>query len=614
MNPKTYGSSIKPPAGQVWFAAACIFLVAFGVRVLMLHDSQVEARKVQSGVAADYQRTSQLLRQHRFRGFFDPNGPLADPDLLGHPPGYPIVRTLLGVVFYDSNRVIQLFQIACDAIAAVIVFLIALELLSFPTAAMSGVLVALAPQFVWNSVLLLPDTLAVLPLLFAILLLSRAVRKPRLITFLAVGLLIGVSCWFRANALLLAPFVAVAAAVLLRPNERIRYAATIVLSAFLVVGVLTARNWFVYHHFIPVSLGAGQTLLEGIADYDPGKRFGIPETDMGIMKMEADELDRPDYYSSLFSPDGVQRERIRLARGFGIIIRNPVWFTSVMVRRAGSMLRLERARAVSSTPPMTHDTSQASHDPVRRVSPPEFFAARKEQSSGSEFLVAPDSQTVRIVTDDSKYGVQLRSSIAVKPNYDHLLRLPGRVESGRVVIDLSEPSSRRPLGSATVEKLETRDPSELPIINVEIPFASGSQDSVAIEIRNAAAQSGRSIVHVGAVELYELGPATFLWTRYPRLIIATLQRVFITAVMLPLVILGIAVLVRQRMWRVLILLLVIPTYYMCIQSLLHTEYRYVLAIHYFLFVFVGVALEWAYTSLTLVLRKKFGTNLSEAII
>jgi hypothetical protein len=610
MNSNADPPSTKPPARKVWLAAVAIFFVAFGVRLLMWHDSQVEARKVQSGVATDYQRTGQLLKESGVHGFFDSNGPLADPNLLGHPPGYPIVRALVGSVFGDSNRVIQIFQITCDAIAAVVIFLIALELLSFAVGVVSGVLVALAPQFIWNSVLLLPDTLAVLPLLFAILLLIRAVRRPRFVTFASVGVLIGVSCWLRANALLLAPFVACTVAILLRPNVRIRYGATVLVSVLLVIGILTARNWIVYHHFIPVSLGAGQTLLEGIADYDPAKRFGIPETDMGIMKLEADELNRPDYYSSLFSPDGVKRERMRLARGFGVIIRNPVWFLSVMVRRAASMLRLERARTISTTPPVMHDISQVTQPPLRRVSPQEFVAGLNEKSAANEVSVDPDSQTVRIVTDDSKYGTQLKSApIALKPHQDYLLRLPVRMDQGRIVADLKETTSSRLLSSADIGALETKDPSERPTVNLELPFATGSDATINVEIRNAAAQSGRSQLLIGTLEFYELGPASLLWTRYPRVVVASIQRLFITAVMLPLSILGIGLLVHRRAWRVLILLLVVPVYYMCVQSWLHTEYRYVLAIHYFLFILVAVALEWGLsTSNQFVLRRKIGTN------
>lgn len=589
MSSPAHSAPIKLPTRQVWVAAVGIFLVAFGARLLMLHDSQVEARKVQSVVAADYQRTAQLLTEKGLRGFFAASGPLSDPNLLGHPPGYPIVRALVGRAFGDSNRVIQVFQMTCDSIAAVVVFLIALELLSFAPAVLSGLLIALAPQFIWNSVLLLPDTLAVLPLLFAILLLINGVRRPRILTFAAAGVLIGVSCWLRANALFLALFVALAAAILLPLGERIKYAATLLLSAVVVIGILTARNWVVYQHFIPVSLGAGQTLLEGIADYDQGKRFGIPETDMGIMKMEADELNRPDYYSSLFSPDGVKRERMRLARGFGIIIRNPVWFISVMVRRGASMLRLERARMVSTTPPVMHDISQASRQASYLVSPREFLDRLKEMASGSDISVSPDSQTLRIITDDSKYGTQIRSSINVKPHHDYLLRTPVKIDEGRIVVNLKGTNSL--LGSAGVDKVETKEPSERPTVDLGIPFASGPEGWIDIDIRNAAPQSGRSEVYLGPLEIYELGPASFLWTCYPRVIVATIQRVFITACMLPLALVGIVLLVKRRAKQALILLLVVPVYYLCVQSLLHTEYRYVLALHYFLFIFVAVALH-----------------------
>lgn len=60
--------------------------------------------------------------------------------------------------------------------------------------------------------------------------------------------------------------------------------------------------------------------------------------------------------------------------------------------------------------------------------------------------------------------------------------------------------------------------------------------------------------------------------------------------MLPLAVGGLFLLVRRRQYKTLALLLVVPAYYLCFQSALHTEYRYVLAIHYFLFVLVALAL------------------------
>jgi hypothetical protein len=68
-----------------------------------------------------------------------------------------------------------------------------------------------------------------------------------------------------------------------------------------------------------------------------------------------------------------------------------------------------------------------------------------------------------------------------------------------------------------------------------------------------------------------------------------LQRIFITALFLPLTLLGAGMLSYQRQFQKLAILLLVPGYYFCTQSALHTEARYVLVIHYYLFVLAAVA-------------------------
>lgn len=80
------------------------------------------------------------------------------------------------------------------------------------------------------------------------------------------------------------------------------------------------------------------------------------------------------------------------------------------------------------------------------------------------------------------------------------------------------------------------------------------------------------------------------WTRYIYLVVRSVQRLFITAVVLPLVLIGLMNLIWQRRFQVVGILLGVPVYYFCVQSILHTEYRYVLALHYFLFVLAGVGI------------------------
>jgi hypothetical protein len=580
----------RTPSRQIVFAAAAIFLVGFGVRVLSWHDTRRDVGKVQSVVVGDYQRTARLLRQHGVVGFFSRSGPLADPDLLGHPPGYPILLAIVTAVFGESNTAVQFVQIVCDALAAVLIFLIAIELLPISVGVIAGILVAVAPQFAWNSVLLLPDSLAVFPILLAVYLLTRALKRPHWMPVLIAGVLIGLSCWLRANALLLAPFLGFVVFVLFDRQQRLRYAATLLAGTVLYIAPLTIRNLIVHDSFVPVSLGAGQTMLEGIADYDPLGRFGIPETDMGIMKMEAEQYNRPDYYATLFSPDGVKRDRMRLARSFGIIAHHPIWFAGVILQRAGSMLRLERARAVSTRPSVTHSLERFEQSPKVWQGGTDFLSQPAEKAAQSQVSL-DEMGMVRIVSDNSKQGNQITSRpISVTERRDFVFRFLVRVQEGRMAVNIIGAQSGQLLASSIIEKAEVKDGQSLPLTVVEIPFVSGSEGSVALMFANAAPHTGKSIVEVGAMSLYDLGPSGVFWSRPLRLLLWPLQKLFITAVMLPLALFGIVMLVRSRACQTLILLLAVPAYYLSVQSWVHTEYRYVLAVHYFLFVMVAVSL------------------------
>jgi 4-amino-4-deoxy-L-arabinose transferase-like glycosyltransferase len=417
-------------------ALALVFAAALGIRLLCLRDARSEASAVQSAVTENYRHQARLLIQNGAASFFDPGSATNDPDLLGHPPGYPFLLALIYKVFGESDAGVQVFQIVCDSLAAVLVLLIAAELLPFGAAVVAGALACIAPQFCWNSILVLPDTLAVAPILLAVLLLLRADRGRTLLKTLCAGALVGLSCWLRANALLLAPFMALAAVpFLFARGVRVRASLALVAGAFVAVAPLTVRNAVVFGHFIPVSLGAGQTLIEGIGDYDPQERFGLPDTDVELQRQEAEGYGRPDYAATLFGPDACARDGARRARAFAVIRSHPLWFASVMARRAASMLKLERT----------------------------------------------------------------------------------------------------------------------PLASNVVPVSEG-------------------------------------WTRWPRLALRAAQKLFITAVFLPLYLLGLLLLAHARRTRSLAALVAAPLYYLCVQSALHTEYRYVLAIHYLLFIAAAAAL------------------------
>jgi hypothetical protein len=258
------------------------------------------------------------------------------------------------------------------------------------------------------------------------------------------GALIGLSCWLRANALLLPLFGAVAAAWVSKSSKRLSAALAVISGAIFIIAPITIKNAVVFHRFVPVSLGAGQTLLEGIADYDTS--LGVPQTDMEIIQQEAQIHGRPEYAEGLFNVDGIERDRSRTARALGIISSRPLWFGSVVARRAVGSMRLDPVPVLSPEPPLSHS------------------------NAGSEKLI---------------WGL----------NY---IRQPIRV----------------------------------------------------------------------------------------------MQRFFTTALFIPFVLIGIALAVYLRKKKELVLLLVVPIYYLTVQSLLHTERRYVYVIHFFFTVFASLALCW----------------------
>ena len=518
---------------------------------------------------------------------------MSDPNHLGHPPGYSILIAIVFATFGESDAALQLVQIFADAAASVILFLIALALFNMTTATIAGMLVALAPQFTYNSVMLLPDSLSVLPILLAIYFLTRAYKRPRLLTFIIIGALVGLSCWLRANALLLAPFMAASVPLLFERGKRMRFALALVGGSICVIAPLTIRNYIVYDHFIPVSLGAGQTLLEGISDYDEEKSLGIPNTDMGLMKWEADFYKRPDYYGTLFNPDGVRRERLRLRQGFAVIRSHPFWFFGVMARRAGAMLRLERVRLISADPPVTHSLALTDETrPALVISPQDLIANGIVESKSVKVSLVPDTEAVHLQGDESKNQL-ISPPISINKQTDYVLRLPVRIEQGRVLVSVAGVGNEHQYASTIIEIQDWKSVAEQPLHLLEIPFVSRSDGQVRIVIANIGAKGVSPILQIGQPQLYALGPASFIWTRIPRAILRLMQKLFVTAVMLPLAIIGLVLLIRARKLSTLVILLVIPAYYLCVQSALHTEYRYVLAIHYFLFILVALALYHA---------------------
>ncbi|MEK6302732.1 MAG: glycosyltransferase family 39 protein [Acidobacteriota bacterium] len=614
---------------------AGIFVLALGVRLLQCEDVYPEAIRNDSMLQRlrhFYTDEASRIRNQGSLLFATEAADPSDAGRIAHPPGYSILMAATGLGLGDSGAGLRYLQIVCASASCGLIFFIAVELLPIGVAAIAGLLSALSPHLAYYSLVLSPETFATFPILIGVYCLIKAYKRPRFWLLAAAGASIGLSCWLRANGLLLAPFLAVTIPIFFERGKRLRYSAILVGTALVVIAPITIRNWVAYHHFIPLSLGAGITLIEGIADYDVQGRFGLPVFDDYALKKDVEWHGREDYARNLWKPDGVERDRFRFDRGVSVIRANPVWFAGVMCRRATYMLRyndfLRQQSAANTTlvpavlaePPYGHspDTTGAV---VWSQSPEDMLRNGSRRSETAEVSIIDDGSILQVASDGVEYREQFASAaILLDPNTDYLLTVPVRSVTGytairvatadpRIVVAQAEMRDPPRKGKKSKEPSEASAPGfpdERPLTNLEIRFATGHLTQVWIVVTNHKPSPERPVAQIGGMELVKLGPTANQWTRMPRAVIRGVQKnVFKTERLLPLNLIGIALLALAGRFRALAILLAVPAYFLIFQSAFHTEYRYIVGIHYFLFVMGAIALYLIGAALSQALRGKF---------
>jgi hypothetical protein len=169
--------------------------------------------------------------------------------------------------------------------------------------------------------------------------------------------------------------------------------------------------------------------------------------------------------------------------------------------------------------------------------------------------------------------------INVRPGYDYVFHLPLKLEEGRVLVKVTNADDSKVIASTIVDLVEGFAAKDQPVHNLVIPFVSAGESGVRLALWSKAAPY--PVVSIGPMKLFELGPSSLQWMRYVRIPLGWLQRIFKTAVFVPLVVIGLVLMARKTDWRTMAIILTVPAYYLIVQSLLHTERRYVYVIHFF---------------------------------
>ena len=261
-----------------------------------------------------------------------------------YPPGYPLwlalVYKLSGIRYASA---VQNVQWVLDALSVFLVIGAGVTAFGWGVGLWAGGIAALWPLLATYGAVPLADAPTSWIVLAATWMLLLAAKRQSLQWALGAGALVGLSCWLRANAMLLVFFWALALLLLVRTSWRRRalLSASVVLAAMIVIAPVVVRNLLAFRAFVPTGLGAGTNLWEGVGETERGaKEFGAVSNDSELLEQERAELKVPAGAEfNLYYPDGIRRDRERARKALAIIVRHPFWYGGSVARRMAGVLK-----------------------------------------------------------------------------------------------------------------------------------------------------------------------------------------------------------------------------------------------------------------------------------
>lgn len=266
-------------------------------------------------------------------------------DLIQYPPGnIAWIAAIYAVTGDRSPTSVQRVEWVIDSFAVLLIIAIGVIVYNWTIGITAGVFAALSPLLAFYAATPGVDVATNWLVLTAVLLLLLAYKRKSTRYAISAGAVLGLSCWFRVNPLLMFVVWGLALYFLVTATRkhRLRLAVLVVAGALLVISPVITRNLIVFYPEIaPTGLNIGWNMLAGIGDTERATEFGAPCCDAQIIEEDRRAMGLPpDAPLGLVYPDGIRRDRERGHRALAIIKAHPVWFAGVVVRRALWHLKL----------------------------------------------------------------------------------------------------------------------------------------------------------------------------------------------------------------------------------------------------------------------------------
>jgi 4-amino-4-deoxy-L-arabinose transferase-like glycosyltransferase len=325
-------------------ALVLILVTAFVVRALTMEFIRAHLADpawFASGIYAIFDRKAQDFLDGREPLFWISDASKTEAAV--YAPGYPawlaFVYKLSGA---RSAYTVQSVQWVLDALSVLLITGAGVVAFGWRVGLWSGGLAALSPLLALSGATPLADAPTSWIVLGGAWMLLLAARRESLGWALAAGMMVGASCWLRANALLLAVWWAIALALFVRVSwrKRAKLGGAVMLGAALLIGPILVRNAVVFHAFVPTGLGTGTNLWESIGETERAAEFGAPRSDSEVIEQERVEMGLgSDAPLGLYWPNGIERDRARSKKALQIIVSHPFWYATVMLRRMAAVLK-----------------------------------------------------------------------------------------------------------------------------------------------------------------------------------------------------------------------------------------------------------------------------------
>jgi hypothetical protein len=587
-------------------AALLVIAVAAGVRLLHLDDiiknpGGWDPMVPNGGV---YVREAVRIRNAGFMP--KKTNPDTHAARLLHPPGYVLYLIgLFKLMGWDDRHGVMIAQAMFDSVAAALALIFTAWTTNLRTGLLAGILIAISPHHARISLFVSPESLFVLPIMLAVCCLYLASgRRHRMRYYVCAGLFFGLACWLRSNGLLMSPFFAVISVAAARERrEALKGALAMVLITAAAIAPITMRNYVITKRFIPLSVGLGVILMQAVADYDFDKKYGLPKLDPEVALKEAEWYNRPDYARHFLRPDGIERDNARLRRTLGVIGRHPAYYLSTVARRVDFMLRCDLPPGPDEWPFNTATPIWVSKHTMYGHGAPEQLTGRdvlsmdgkqlaERLNTGEEDRIAlstdePSGTTTASLAASSGDDQELLRlpPIEVNPRTDYVISVDATVDEGSITAVVRGDRENRELRS----KLLGRPGEDT---GLSLPFASQDNTRVGVTFANDRAGQEPCRLRIRSIKLIEIGSTPYSWTDHFRWAVRALQRnLYATLAMRALWIIGLGVLLLIGRRREALWIAAVPLYYVLFQSLLHTEYRYIIPMHYFLNIFAAIGLH-----------------------